>query len=235
MNLLYSFVDADHEKMIEQRLAPTLFVSRSSFVLPEYREYERGIATYLNAALGPGIAHYLDALQRAAGSSRLAIMMSSGGTIAAPQAAKRAVSLLLSGPAGGLIAASRLGASMNQPRLLTFDMGGTSTDVALVNSAHDHARDGGLRLTQEGRIGPWPIAITMADIHTIGAGGGSIARVDEGGLLQVGPQSAGAVPGPACYGRGGTLPTVTDANLALGRLRPDAFLGGAMHLILGLF
>ena len=229
VNLLYSYVNADNEKLIERQLAATLFVSRSSFVMPEYREYERGIATYLNAALGPGIAAYLTALQRAAGASRLAIMMSSGGTIAADHAAQRAVTLLLSGPAGGLVAAARLGALLGEPRLLTFDMGGTSTDVALIDGAAP-AAGGGVRLTQEGRIGSWPVAIPMADIHTIGAGGGSIARVDEGGLLQVGPESAGAVPGPACYGRGGTRATVTDANLVLGRLRPESFLAGGMPL-----
>ena len=244
VNLLYSFVDPTCEERIEAALVsprvaglkseyePTiagqredLFVSRSSFVLPEYCEYERGIATYLNAALGPKIASYLNKLRNAVGSSNLTVMMSSGGTIAAAQAARRAVTLLLSGPAGGLVAAAQLGDQLHQPRLLTFDMGGTSTDVALIDGS-------GLRLSQEARIGAWPIAIATTDIHTIGAGGGSIAYIDEGGLLQVGPESAGAAPGPACYGTGGTQATVTDANLVLGRLQADEFLAGGMRLSL---
>ncbi len=130
--------------------------------------------------------------------------------------------MLLSGPAGGLAAAHAIGQAIGRERLLTFDMGGTSTDVALI--------DGGIGLTNEGRIGRYPVAVPMVDMHTIGAGGGSIAWLDSGGLLQVGPQSAGADPGPACYGQGGEQPTVTDANLLLGRLQAGAFLGGAMSL-----
>jgi N-methylhydantoinase A len=149
-------------------------------------------------------------------------MQSSAFTIRADQAAKRAVNLLLSGPAGGLMGARRIGDELGRPQLLTFDMGGTSTDVALI--------DGQVNLTSEGSIGPYPVAVPMVDMHTIGAGGGSIARVDEGGMLAVGPESAGADPGPASYARGGRQPTVTDANLVLGRLRPSAFLGGGMLL-----
>jgi len=149
-------------------------------------------------------------------------MQSAGTTIDAAQAGQQAVRMLLSGPAGGLAGAQVVAARAGRERLLTFDMGGTSTDVALI--------DGALRLTSEGSIGPWPVAVPMVDMHTIGAGGGSIAYLDAGGMLQVGPESAGALPGPACYGRGGTRPTVTDANLVLGRLRPDAFLGGGMQL-----
>jgi N-methylhydantoinase A len=149
-------------------------------------------------------------------------MQSSAFTIRADQAAKRAVKLLLSGPAGGLMGARRIGDELGRSQLLSFDMGGTSTDVALI--------DGQVNLTSEGRIGPYPVAVPMVDMHTIGAGGGSIARVDEGGMLAVGPESAGADPGPACYARGGSLPTVTDANLVLGRLRPAVFLGGGMPL-----
>jgi N-methylhydantoinase A len=149
-------------------------------------------------------------------------MQSSGSTIAAAKAGAQAVHMLLSGPAGGLAGAQYVAGLAGRERLLTFDMGGTSTDVALI--------DGALQLTNEGRIGPWPVAVPMVDMHTIGAGGGSIASVDGGGLLQVGPESAGAAPGPACYGQGGLLPTVTDANLVLGRLCADAFLGGGMHL-----
>ncbi len=149
-------------------------------------------------------------------------MQSHGGTIASQQAADLAVNLLLSGPAGGLAAAQRLGQQLQQPQLMTFDMGGTSTDVALL--------DGDIRLTQQGHIGPYPVAVPMVDMHTIGAGGGSLAYVDDAGLLHVGPQSAGADPGPACYGKGGRQVTVTDANVVLGRLQPDFALGGSLAL-----
>lgn len=222
INLLFSFLDDTFEKQIEQSLESRFFVSRSSQVLPEYKEYERGIATWLNAWLGPIISDYLSSLSAAMKPSSLAIMQSSGRTMAANQAAKKAVNLLLSGPAAGLEGAKYMGLINNQHRLISFDMGGTSTDVALI----DHQ----IRLTSEGFIGPYPVAIPMADMHTIGSGGGSLAYLDEGRLLQVGPQSAGADPGPACYGLGGLSPTVTDANVVLGRLRPDAFLGGHMQL-----
>lgn len=222
INLLFSFLDPEQELQIEARFRDTYFVSRSSLILPEQREYERGITTWLNAWIGPLIKSYLISLGTALAPSNLAIMQSSGLTISAKVAADRAVNLLLSGPAGGLAAALAIGHQTHQPRLMTFDMGGTSTDVALL--------EGEIRLTNQGKIASYPVAVPMADIHTIGAGGGSIAFVDAGGLLQVGPASAGAHPGPACYGRGGTAPTVTDANLVLGRLRSDAFLGGRMQL-----
>jgi N-methylhydantoinase A len=222
INLLFSFLDDSFEKQIEQSLDGRFFVSRSSRILPEYKEYERGVATWLNAWLGPIINDYLSSLLAAMEPSSLAIMQSSGRTLAANQAAGKAVNLLLSGPAAGLAGARYMGSINNQHRLMSFDMGGTSTDVALI----DHQ----IRLTSEGSIGPYPVAIPMADMHTIGSGGGSIAYLDAGHLLQVGPQSAGADPGPACYGQDGTQPTVTDANVVLGRLRPDAFLGGRMQL-----
>jgi|TARA_B110000503_G_scaffold85956_1_gene130928 N-methylhydantoinase A len=222
INLLFSFLDPEQELQIEARFCDAYFVSRSSLVLPEHREYERGMTTWLNAWIGPLIKSYLVSLSTALAPSNLAIMQSSGLTISAKVAADRAVNLLLSGPAGGLAAALAIGHQIRQPRLMTFDMGGTSTDVALL--------EGEIRLTNQGKIANYPVAVPMADIHTIGAGGGSIAFVDAGGMLQVGPASAGAHPGPACYGRGGTAPTVTDANLVLGRLRSDAFLGGRMQL-----
>lgn len=222
INLLYSFVDDRYERAIEESLPAGLFCSRSSEVLPEHGEYERGIATWLNASLGPLIAGYLQRLQQALAPSPIAIMQSSGGTIALEQAARRAVNLLLSGPAGGLAAAHHIGQLCGQPRLISFDMGGTSTDVALI--------DGDIRLGNEGQIGPWPVAVPMVDMHTIGAGGGSLAFVDKAGLLHVGPESAGASPGPACYGQGGEQATVTDANLVLGRLPANARLGGSMAL-----
>ncbi|MCB1691298.1 MAG: hydantoinase/oxoprolinase family protein [Pseudomonadales bacterium] len=219
VNLLFSFVSGEDEARIAQRLSGEYFVCISSSILPEYREYERGVTTWVNAWLGPIIHRYLTALAGSLAPSRLAVMQSSGLTIGADGAAERAVNLLLSGPAGGLSATRHLAPG---DRLMTFDMGGTSTDVALL--------DGAIKLTNQGRVAGFPIGVPMADIHTIGAGGGSIAYVDEGGLLQVGPASAGADPGPACYGKGGAEPTVTDANLVLGRLLPDAFLGGRMPL-----
>jgi N-methylhydantoinase A len=225
INLLFSFLDDSDERSIESWLPDGMFISRSSEVLPEYKEYERGIATWLNAWVGPRVAGYLERLDQALAPAPVAVMQSAGGTVRADLAGRKAVHLLLSGPAGGLMGARLIGQQAGHTRLLTFDMGGTSTDVALI--------DGDIRLTSEGRIGPWPVAVPMVDMHTIGAGGGSIARLDSGGLLQVGPESAGAVPGPACYGQGGTQVTVTDANLVLGRLQPDAFLGGAMTLDAG--
>ena len=190
--------------------------------MPEYREYERGITTWQNAWVGPLVQGYLRKLHQALPGTAIAVMQSSGDTMGVDEAGHQAVRMLLSGPAGGLAGARFIGARCGCQRLLTFDMGGTSTDVALI--------DGETRLTGEGQVGPYPVAVPMVDMHTIGAGGGSIARVDAGGLLQVGPQSAGADPGPACYGRGGHEPTVSDANLILGRLLPDHFLGGKMRL-----
>lgn len=222
INLLFSFLDDHFEKAIEAAVPEGVFISRSSEVLPEYKEYERGITTWLNAWVGPLVEGYLGRLEAGLPGAAISVMQSSGNTIAASLAGRQAVHMLLSGPAGGLAAAQSVGALAGRERLLTFDMGGTSTDVALV--------DGELQLTSEGRIGRYPVSVPMVDMHTIGAGGGSIARVDEGGLLQVGPESAGASPGPACYGAGGEEATVTDANLVLGRLRPDAFLGGGMGL-----
>ncbi len=222
INLLFSFVDDQFERRVEAAIPNGIFVSRSSNILPEYREYERGLATWLNAWVGPLMQRYLTRLKGSLDVATLSVMQSSGGTIDIDQAASRAVHLLLSGPAGGLAAAKFIGEQTGCARMLTFDMGGTSTDVALI--------DGDIALTNEGRIGPYPVAVPMVDMHTIGAGGGSIASVDEGGMLQVGPASAGADPGPVCYGSGGRDITVSDANLILGRLLPDAFLGGDMLL-----
>ncbi len=222
VNLLFSYLDGSMEQAIARIVPEGVFVSLSSRVLPEIREYERGMATWLNAWIGPKVAGYLLRLVRGLPGARVAVLLSSGDTVAADQAADQAVRMLLSGPAGGLMGARYVAGAAGRQRLLTFDMGGTSTDVALM--------DGEPGLTGEGRIGPWPVAVPMVDMHTIGAGGGSIARIDAGGMLQVGPESAGAAPGPACYGAGGQQPTVTDANLLLGRLLPGAFLGGRMQL-----
>jgi len=230
INLLFSWLDERLEKRIAEIVPDGMFVSRSSHILPEPREYERGITTWLNASVGPLVQGYLQRLCTGIPQAQLAVMQSAGGTIDAAQAGEEAVHMLLSGPAGGLAGAQYMGSLAGCHRLLSFDMGGTSTDVALL----DNAQTGDLPLTTEGRIGPWPVGVPMVDMHTIGAGGGSIARIDSGGLLQVGPESAGADPGPACYGRYAAginmQATVTDANLLLGRLRSDAFLGGHMTL-----
>ncbi len=221
--LLFSFLDDRFEKMIAEAIPEDIFCCCSAQVLPEYGEFERGMATWLNAWVGPIVKRYLQRLDTALSDCSLSIMQSCAQTVSAKQAAGQAVRLLLSGPAGGLAGASHIAREMGLPlRLLTFDMGGTSTDVAVI--------DGRIRLTREGSIGDFPVAVPMVDMHTIGAGGGSIAYIDDGGVLQVGPKSAGARPGPACYGLGNQQATVTDANLVLGRLRADAFLGGRMPL-----
>jgi len=226
INLLFSFLDNGHERRVEAALredcGEDLFISRSSAVLPEYREYERGISTWLNSYVGPRVGGYLERLGGELGGGSLAVMRSSGETCAAEQAGREAVHLLLSGPAGGLAGARHLARLADSQRVLTFDMGGTSTDVAMI--------DGEIRLTGEGRIGPYPVGVPMVDLHTIGAGGGSIASADAGGLLQVGPASAGADPGPVCYAKGGEEPTVTDAHVVLGRLPASQRLGGSMEM-----
>ena len=183
INLLFSFLNERHEQTIEAIIPKEMFVSRSSKILPEYREYERGMATWLNAWIGPIMERYLFRLKDQLGTARISVMQSSGGTIDITQAGALAVNLLLSGPAGGLAGAQYIARYAGRDRLLTFDMGGTSTDVALV--------DGIIQLTNEGFVGPYPVAVPMVDMHTIGAGGGSIAYIDTGGLLQVGPRSAG--------------------------------------------
>lgn len=226
INLLFSFLQPEAEQRIAEALGGDWFISCSSNVLPEIREYERGIATWLNASVGPVISRYLTQLLKRLPDSRIAIMQSAGTTIAADQAAQQAVRLLLSGPAGGLAAAHSIGKQTGNKRLMSFDMGGTSTDVALL--------DGKIPLTSQSRLGRWPLAIPSVDIHTIGAGGGSIAKTDAAGMLLVGPESAGASPGPACYDMGGTDPTVTDANLLLGLIPADTLLGGYLPLNLEL-
>ena len=241
INLLFSFFDESEELKIEQAIiahsrhghfgSDGVFISRSSDVLPEYKEYERGMTTALNAKVGPLMQGYLTRLgQRLAdklegrGSHKVAlsIMQSSGGTISAEQAGSYPVNLLLSGPAGGLKGAQTVAGASGINQLLSFDMGGTSTDVSIIDKE--------IGFTTGAKIAGYPLAVPMVDMHTIGAGGGSIARVDAGGLLLVGPESAGADPGPACYGKGGKRPTVTDANVVLGRLLPQFFLGGNMLL-----
>lgn len=225
VTLLFSFLDDRFEKQICAAIKKAnlpLFVSRSSSVLPEYKEYERGIATWLNAALGPVVNRYLTRLQAQLSGTAIQIMQSTGETIAATKAADAAIKLLLSGPAGGLTAIRFLAQQTNTERIISFDMGGTSTDVALYNN--------GIGTTSEGTIAQYPVGVSMVDMETIGAGGGSIAYVDTGGMLQVGPRSAGALPGPVCYDQGGIEATVTDANLVLGHLAPEAKLASGLSL-----
>ncbi len=232
INLLFSFFDDSEELKIEQAIIEYfgedgVFISRSSDVLPEYKEFERGMTTTLNAKVGPLMQGYLQRLAQALAeqgkqSGALSIMQSSGGTTSAEQAGRYPVNLLLSGPAGGLKGAQTVAAASGITQLLSFDMGGTSTDVSIIDKE--------IGFTTGAKIGGYPVAVPMVDMHTIGAGGGSIAQIDAGGLLLVGPESAGANPGPACYGKGGKRPTVTDANVVLGRLLPKSFLGGNMQL-----
>ncbi len=225
--LLFSFANPDHERALEDRFATLgIPVSISHRLLPEYREYERASTVAVNAYLAPRMRVYLDRLTAkaaAAGVGKLRVMQSSGGIASAATAAREPVRTILSGPAGGLVAAERLITEANLGDLVTFDMGGTSTDVALIADAR-------ARTTNEAVVAGVPVAVPMLDIHTVGSGGGSIARVDDGGALRVGPESAGADPGPSCYGRG-DLPTVTDANVVLGRIR--RLLGGAFEIDVG--
>ena len=222
---LFSFANADHERRVgEMAAARGLQVSLSCEILPEYREYERASTTAMNAYVAPLMTRYLSRLDRRLkelGALRLRIMQSNGGVISAETACREAVRTVLSGPAGGVVGAWKTGSVAGFPRLIAFDMGGTSTDVSLI--------DGVPAPTSDGAIAGLPVRVPMLDIHTIGAGGGSIARIDAGGGLKVGPESAGADPGPAAYGRA-LLPTVTDAALVLGRMDAAAFLGGRMSV-----
>lgn len=220
--LLFSFLDARHEQVLAHALGEGPFISLSHEVLAEYREYERASTTFLNASVGPLVQRYLLRLKREMAPKQLLVMHSAGGVMEAETAGKQAIRLALSGPAGGLVAAAFVGRQLGETALMTFDMGGTSTDVSLFHGEP-------VKRTT-GSVAGMPVAVPMLDIHTIGAGGGSIARIDTAGLPQVGPESAGAMPGPACYGLGGTLPTVTDANVVLGRIPATAKLAGRMSL-----
>ena len=223
VSLLFSFLNPLHEEMLQEvleKLESRPFLSVSSQVLPEFREYERTSTIVVNAYVGPIMARYLDNLESALGKG-LRVMQSSGGSITASLASHQPVRTILSGPAGGVVGAFYTGSLAGYSDIITLDMGGTSTDVSLC--------PGRIKETTSADLGGYPISVPMIDIHSVGAGGGSIARVDEGGALLVGPQSAGADPGPACYGRGEHI-TVTDANLILGRLQPDHYLGGRLTL-----
>ncbi len=225
---LFAFANPENEKAVGRVLDELgLPLSSSHVILPEFREYERASTVVMNAYLQPVMQSYLQRLdaglhqQTKTKTSRVFVMQSSGGITSLDAAARQPVRTVLSGPAGGVVGAAAMGRHSGFTRVITFDMGGTSTDVALV--------DGELRPNNEAEIAGLPVRVPMLDIHTVGAGGGSLARFDAGGALRVGPESAGADPGPICYGRG-TQPTVTDANLLLGRLQPDKFLGGEFTL-----
>lgn len=219
---LHAYRNPAHEEQLAAALeAAGLVVSASSRVLREYREYERWSTTIVDAYVRPLMDAYLAALEAGLGGDRLAIMQSNGGTISAAAARRASVRTILSGPAAGVVGARAVAEAAGHPRVISFDMGGTSTDACLI--------DGAIPTTPEAKVGDFPIRLPVIDIHTVGAGGGSIAFIDSGGALRVGPRSAGAVPGPACYGTGTEL-TVTDANLLLGRLDPGFFLGGRMAL-----
>ena len=223
VSLLFSFLNPEHEQAVKEALetlSDPPFISVSSEVLPEYREYERTATVTVNAYVGPVVSRYVRHLRKALGRP-FRIMQSSGGSISAEVAASQPVRTVLSGPAGGVVGAFHVASTAGHPHIITLDMGGTSTDVSLC--------PGLIQQTTSVSLGGLPVAVPMTDIHTVGAGGGSIARVDEGGALVVGPQSAGADPGPTCYGRGTDI-TVTDANLLLGRLDAQRFLGGRMAL-----
>jgi N-methylhydantoinase A len=227
---LFSFVHPAHERRTREliaQVAPEISVSLSSEVDPTFREYERLCVTAFDAYLGPVVKRYLAGLAdtlRALGIGGLPLIMRSrGGIVSAALAAQQPVTLFLSGPAAGVIGASSAAAGSAIADFVSLDMGGTSNDVAVV-------RGGKPLLASEGSIGPYPVRTPMVDVNTIGAGGGSIAWIDAAGGLRVGPRSAGAEPGPACYGRGGDEATVTDASLVLGYLNPARFAGGAMTL-----
>jgi N-methylhydantoinase A len=226
ISLLFSFANPSNEAAVVAAVADLgKPLSVSHRILPEFREYERTSTVVVNAYLQPLMQSYMEKLaerarERAAGA-RIFVMQSSGGITALESAAREPVRTVLSGPAGGLVGAAAMAARSGLQKILSFDMGGTSTDVAAV---HGEVRAGG-----QSEVAGLPVGVPMLEIHTVGAGGGSLARFDAGGSLRVGPESAGADPGPICYGRG-SEPTVTDANLLMGRLRPDRFLGGEFAL-----
>ena len=229
ISLLFSFANPETELRVEAALTRLgIPISTSHRILPEFREYERASTTVVNAYLAPKFQSYLLHLEQRLvaqhAASRVDVMQSSGGIIPARLAAQEPVRTVLSGPAGGVIGACQVARWAGFDRIIGFDMGGTSTDVFLAD-----ATAGGAQRTSESVIAGVPVSVPMLAIHTAGAGGGSIARFDSGGMLRVGPESAGADPGPICFGHG-TMPTVTDANLLLGRLDAESFLGGGVRL-----
>jgi N-methylhydantoinase A len=230
ISLLFSFLNPKHEQRaaeICREIYPEALVSLSSEICPEFREYERTCTTVMNGYLGPVIKRYMDnlmnRLNQKYGGIRIHIMQSNGGSMTAEVARDHSAHLINSGPAGGAIATAFISKLTGHEYAIGADMGGTTFDISII--------DGGMpRTTTWGGVGEYPIKLPMVDMKTIGAGGGSLAWVDQSSVLHVGPRSAGSDPGPACYGWGGTLPTVSDANLILGRLNPDYFLGGKLPL-----
>jgi 5-oxoprolinase (ATP-hydrolysing) len=229
---LFSFLNPEHERRaaeIVREELPGAYLSVSHEVVPLHREYERFSTTCLNAYIGPKVSRYLgrmrDAMAGEAPDTEFHLMASNGGVVTVDGAIERPVSLLMSGPAAGIVGGIWVGRRAGAENVITLDVGGTSADIGV-------APAGRMRMKHlyDTSIGGYDVMLPMVDMDTIGAGGGSIARIDAGGLLRVGPQSAGAEPGPACYGRGGTEPTATDAQVALGRLRPETFLGGRMEI-----
>ena len=231
---LFSFLNPDHEREAEtivREMLPDAYVSASHVILPQIKEFDRLSTTSLNAYVGPSLANYLERIEtrisETGGVVPLFVIQSNGGIAPVSDSSEQAVRSILSGPAGGAAGAAHVARQLGEDRVIALDMGGTSTDITLIEDGRPH-------VASEKFESGWKIAVPTVDIHTLGAGGGSIARVDEGGVLRVGPTSAGADPGPACYGRGGTLPTVTDAALVLGLLDTERFLGGAVELDSGL-
>ncbi|HEX6024972.1 MAG TPA: hydantoinase/oxoprolinase family protein [Solirubrobacter sp.] len=229
---LFSYLDPAHEERAAEILreeAPDCFVTTSASISPQFREFERFTTACMNAFVGPGTGRYLerltDGLADQGVTTDLLVMRSNGGVASVAEAAERPVTLMLSGPAAGVLGAQWVGGLVGRRRLITFDMGGTSADIGLVTEAGINEAS-----ARDTHIADYPLLVPMFDIETIGAGGGSIAHVDAAGAFKVGPRSAGAVPGPACYGYGGDEPTITDAHLVLGRIDPDRFLGGEMPL-----
>ena len=227
---LFSFLNPEHEAEAERvvrEMLPDAYVSASHVILPQIKEFDRLSTTSLNAYVGPSLSSYLERLEtrisQVGGSAPLFVIQSNGGIATVKDSSEQAVRSILSGPAGGAAGAAHVARQLGEERVIALDMGGTSTDITLIENGSPH-------ITGEKFESGWKIAVPTVDIHTLGAGGGSIARVDEGGVLRVGPTSAGADPGPACYGRGGTQPTVTDAALVLGLLDIEKFLGGAVEL-----
>ncbi len=229
ISLLNSYANPEHErrlKSIAEEVAGDVPVTASYEILPEFREYERTLTTVMNSYVRPRMRLYLDGMQKRLKqdklTTRMEIVRSDGGVMSMKAAAEHPVTTLLSGPSGGAVASAYIGELSGFANVLSFDMGGTSTDVAL-------SRDGIPSVIRETRVGQYPVKVASVDVHSVGAGGGSIAHVPITGALRVGPMSAGAEPGPACYGRGGTEPTVTDANVVLGYLPPE-LLAGEMKL-----
>lgn len=226
ISLLFSFAHPPHEQRLARLLRQAgFFVTASHELVPEFREYERTSTTVINSYVSPVLNRYLGKLEEHFGAEHFHIMQSNGGRIQVSQARQQGVRSILSGPAGGVVGAAHIAKLAGFPRVITFDMGGTSTDVALI--------DGEIPVISEANVAGLPIRVPIIGIHTVGAGGGSLAYVDKGGALRVGPESAGADPGPVCYGMGGRVPTVTDANLVLGRVPDTGMLGGTMALDVG--